>query len=124
MTLEHPSVHTRRRPGRILPLLLLFAGSGVPLASPDPDTESTPGWIGGQIYEENDSILANSDERYTQGLRITLTRNRDKLPCFVAPMQRVLNGRFWSHTQEFKPSFALVFGQNLYTPRIITSATP
>jgi hypothetical protein len=98
-------------------LFLGGAGSGAEVRAQGQD----PGWLGGQIYQENDSLIAG-DDRYTQGLRFAI--QRFKPPRAVTSFGDWLAGRLWSNDLSFDPALALVFGQNLYTPEIITARLP
>ncbi len=82
-------------------------------------TDST--FSGYRIYEENDSIIADGgDERYTQGLRLELAYRRLQTPCWTRAVDRWLK-HLWQSQSWQDGDFALVLGQNLYTPRIITT---
>lgn len=95
---------------------------GPPVATTcQPRTPFEKAWSGFHLYEENDSLpLAGGDERYTQGLRAAMSMNRRALPCIVQGIQDWwLPGRF----DTVDPTLTVFVGQNLYTPRIITSRT-
>src|SRR5262245_38458835 len=65
-----------------------------------------PRWLGGQIYEENDSIVfGDGDQRYTQGFRISINRSPARPLCFKAnatacvlpAVKKALGGWLLSH---------------------------
>jgi len=85
-----------------------------------------PRFFGYRAYEENDSIIKDGgDERYTQGLRVEIAYRPSKVPCRARGVDNWLRHLWFSpDIWDGTPSgFSLVLGQNLYTPRIITSAT-
>jgi hypothetical protein len=104
---------------------------GAPMTLPGADN---PRWLGGQVYEENDSVLlADGDQRYTQGFRISINRNPgrplclkpNETACLLPPIKKALRGWLLSHDTSFDSgSLAIILGQNLYTPRIITAPVP
>jgi hypothetical protein len=83
-----------------------------------------PTFQGYRISEENDSIIKDGgDERYTQGLRVEVAYRASRVPCFARGVDGWLRHLWfspdvWSGTPS---GLSLVLGQNLYTPRIITS---
>jgi hypothetical protein len=94
-----------------------------PTPAPRPTPTPTPTFAGFRLYEENDSIFTiGGDDRYTQGLRVEVDLHPDKLPTFAQ--------RDWAlwllrpRVQGASYGLAFSFGQNLYTPRIITTRTP
>jgi hypothetical protein len=108
--------------------VLLVSLVGVAGAQPPPchtDTEpGAPTFLGYRAYEENDSIIKNGeDERYTQGLRVEIGFRPSKVPCKARGVDNWLRHLWFSpDVWEGTPSgLSLVLGQNLYTPRIITS---
>lgn len=88
----------------------------------DPKRAQGSSFSGYRVYEENDSIIADGgDERYTQGLRLEIAYRSGKTPCWTRRVDDWLK-KLWWHPEKWRPeAFALVLGQNLYTPRIITS---
>jgi hypothetical protein len=77
---------------------------------------------GYHVYEENDSIIKDGgDDRYTQGLRLAFNFHRSAVACPFQKAGHWLKSRVWPKAEEFKTGLSLVVGQNLYTPRIITS---
>ena len=94
-----------------------------PTASPtsSPSSPPAPAFLGWQAYEENDSLVVG-DERYTQGLRFTLSANPERLPDFVKDLSnRMVSLLSPDHEVAFEPGAAVTLGQTIYTPRIITS---
>jgi hypothetical protein len=87
----------------------------------DPGTARESAWLGGQVYEENDSLLAG-DDRYTQGLRFTLVRRNP--PGWLRAANEWLVQKVYSDELDFQPRLSVVFGQNMYTPHIITAPEP
>ena len=83
--------------------------------------ESEPKWLGGQLYQENDSLLAG-DERYTQGLRLSLSKWQP--PPWTKRVRDYLAGKLWSTELKFDPLFSVFVGQHIYTPEIITARDP
>lgn len=87
------------------------------------EKEGTSIFSGYRAYEENDSIIKDGgDERYTQGLRLEIAYRRGRTPCWTRRVDGWLT-KLWPAQAWSDGDFALVLGQNLYTPRIITSVT-
>jgi hypothetical protein len=91
------------------------------LASPLRAADPEPKWLGGQLYQENDSLVAG-DERYTQGLRLSLAKWQP--PGWTVRVRDRLAGKLWPADLKFDPLFSVFFGQNIYTPEIITARDP
>lgn len=112
----------RRRSIRFITMqCLLLAGGSAQAQSPA--SQSNPlslqecaevrfGFEGFQLTNENDSFpLAGGDKEYTQGIRVAQAIDPTWLSC------RLRGARFM-------PSASVLIGQNLYTPRVITSRLP
>lgn len=83
--------------------------------------DRAPAWLGGSVYQENDSLVTG-DERYTQGLRFNLVKRQ--APRWATTFRNKLDGKLWSSGSQVDPIFGVFFGQNLYTPEIITARDP
>jgi hypothetical protein len=85
----------------------------------DPRAPGDARFAGFHLYEENDTLHpAGGDERYTQGLRVSVSVNRKARPCWVQRAEHWwVPGRF----EQKESALTLFLGQGLYTPRIITS---
>jgi hypothetical protein len=100
-------------------LWLASASAWAAPASCEKENAST--FLGYRLYEENDSIIRDGgDERYTQALRVEIPFRRSQTPCWAREVDDWLK-HLWQSQKWQKGDFALMLGQNLYTPRIITS---
>lgn len=86
---------------------------------PRPDGVSWP-IAGFSIYDENDSFpFAGGDKDYTQALRVSVSYHRRALPCWA---QRTTQWRLpGAGTDGFTANLALVLGQGMYTPDVLTT---
>src|SRR5262245_23018709 len=109
--------------GALCLFFVVPAAAQAPGSQPSCEMGTGSTFSGYRLYEENDSIIQDGgDERYTQGLRLEIGFRPDRTPCWTRTVDGWLkhlwpsgSGRSWQQ------DFGLVLGQNLYTPRIITT---
>lgn len=102
----------RFRTALVLPLLAVASGTA----------SGQEAWRDWQLYWENDSFVSrrySSDEYYTNGIRLTLSR----APTATWGWARGL-GSWWlgvlSASGDYDTTSSLAIGQNLFTPGVIT----
>ena len=82
-------------------------------------------WSGWAFHEENDVLTqTNVDKFYTQGLRLSLTRNPRKNPPAIDKVADAFLNAFDESFMSAPRVWAVGIGQNIYTPDDITIATP
>lgn len=86
-----------------------------------PPLEAQGRFLGGQIYQENDSLIVG-DDRYTQGLRLSLQEATP--PSWFEGLCNRLAGKLWGQTTSVLPTLSWTIGQHMYTPEIITARDP
>jgi len=76
------------------------------------------------LYWENDNfgVGRKSDRFYTNGVRYTATISSDITNNWQWPLK--ISDRIWKESSQPLNSIAVAFGQNFYTPQIITIAAP
>lgn len=105
---------------RLVSVALLLVAMVGPLSAQD-GCGSAEGWTAWDFYIENDSFVPGrrgSDARYTNGVRFSLTDGS----CWRATDW--VEGRLFSpimRGQSFQTANSFVFGQNFFTPNLITT---
>lgn len=79
---------------------------------------------GTTLYWENDSfgVGIQSDRFYTNGVRVV--GQLASSPAWAADLRRAFCNRGWCGAEAVVDSTAVLFGQNFYTPEIITLSAP
>jgi lipid A 3-O-deacylase len=111
-------LHIRPVSARVLALIALLAGPAHAIETQAPPIDLRGSEI--QIFIENDSF-GSSDQYYTNGIKIGGGIPADKVSrFFTLPPNALLD----AITDGASNHFGLFIGQNMYTPRDITIATP